>query len=155
MPCLAWLLLLLSGNCVSPGIRDGDIGPPQMSPSPLGLGAHYLHGVLAKLVQGVLTPPGAVRARYQHRQLLPSVVGPGSWVPGGGCSVLIALCLIGAEHWGHCLHLTPLPAVDFHEPPGSDFSETFELVTTHPGTSQRGQKFFHGKKEIPAPYIDM
>lgn len=74
-------------------------------------------------------------------------------MPRGGCSVLIALCLIGAEELGHCVDLTPLPAVDFHELPGSDFSETFELVPNHPGTSQRGQKFFHGKTEVPAPYI--
>lgn len=64
--------------------------------------------------------------------------------------MLIALCLIGAEELGLCVHLTPLPPVDFHEPPGSDCSETFELV---PRASQRGQEFFHGKTEVPAPYI--
>lgn len=76
-------------------------------------------------------------------------------MPRGGCSVLIALCLIGAEELGHCVDLTPLPAVDFHEPPGSDFSETFELVPNHPGTSQRGQKFFHGKTSPCTIYINM
>lgn len=74
-------------------------------------------------------------------------------MPPGGCSALIALCLIGAEELGHCVDLTPLLTVDFHEPPGSEFSETFELVSNHPGTSQGGQKFFYGKAEVPAPYI--
>lgn len=149
-------MLLISDNCVSLGIKDGDIGPPQIFPSPLILGAHCLHTVLAKLVRGALTPLEAVRARYQHRQLLPTAVGPGRPGASGHCSVLIALCLIGAEELGHCVDLTPLPAVDFHEPPGSDFSETFELVPNHPGTSQRGQfsqKFLRGKTEVPVPYI--
>lgn len=102
MPWETWLLLLISDNCVSLGIGDCGIGPPQISPSPLGLGAHCLLAVLAQLVWGTLTPLEAVRARYQHRQLLPAAVGPGRPGASGRCSVLIALCLIRAEELGHC-----------------------------------------------------
>lgn len=66
--------------------------PPQIFLSPLVWGAHFLHPVLAKLVQEALTPLEAVRARYQHRQLLPTAVWPGR--PGASGRLLGADCSV-------------------------------------------------------------
>ena len=118
---------------VSPGVGDGGIGAPQLPPAPLGLGAHRLQPVCAELVregpeQSSLSAPAA---RSHHS---------GSAEAGS----LQARCsgLIGLEESGRSMALALLLAVDFHEALGSGFSETFEVVPNHPGTSQSVQKFF-------------
>ena len=68
---------------VAPGIRDGGIGALQLLPAPLGLGAHRPQTVCAGLVRRALTPLEAVRACYQHRQLVPTAAGLGRPVPSG------------------------------------------------------------------------
>lgn len=100
MPWEAWLPLLpsrvTSGNSpnalVSPGIGDGGIGAPQLLPAPLDLGACHPQTVCAELVRGALTPLEAVRAHYQHGQLVPTAAGLGRPVPSGRAAQHRLLC---------------------------------------------------------------
>lgn len=69
-------------DLISPGIGDGGIGAPQLLPDFLGLGTHCLQTVCISLVRGALTPLEAVRAHYQHQQLIPTAAGLGRPVLG-------------------------------------------------------------------------
>lgn len=110
-------------------------------PSPLGFGGPSAADP-AELLRGALALLEAVRACYRQGQLVPTAVGLGRLVPSRHCWALIALELIRVEELGHCVDLTSLQAVDFHEAGGSGFSETFQLEPNHLGTSQRVQEFF-------------
>lgn len=72
-----------SDALISPGIGDGGIGAPQLLP----LGTHRLQTVCISPVWGALTLLEAVRAHYQHQQLIPTTAGLGrlvlGWFPPG------------------------------------------------------------------------